>query len=631
MSTASIPQPSDASKVIVATGKQGKATTSLKTPTELADKYTFIEELGRGTQGHVYKTIRKRDNQFFAIKQLRIDSIQTWKEYDLFMREAETLKALNIPGVVKFEEACQFLDIEHPAAYIVQEYIQGRSLGEMMRSNYRFSTQQIFKFAIKLLTILKELHHHDPPIIHRDIKPSNLLFVPQETGDDFDLYLIDFGAVANPHVQSGGSTVAGTFGYMPPEQLMGKPCPASDVYALGATIAYMLSGIEPGSMQVSSFRLIIEPHLEAIPKKVVATLRQMLDPDLSQRLCDYDELILRFKQYANNLFTISQSDVPVQFNIDWDEKLKAVTNYCQEGNIEIWDMLSDRTPRVIPTVYQSLNTNAMPEVFSINDTISKLLPSWYTKEDIIFMIFSTIVVLGVGGCVLCLIIFLLHDIINLIISIIVDNESSRAWSILITIIICTSVLIVILAKSCLGKKRYLHRVDEFSSQLNTYLSKMNQQHNTYLLLLGSGFKTIATVVEVSYECVNAPLVEHYNYTETIIHRNVKTSKYDYEHKKSEFAGGYCHQQATFTIRYKFNPPDDSSPYDLVHEITTYSDCEDKLKPGDLIPILYYINPDNNREVWSTPFPLPYTDFWNYDNIVGFSCDRRLKKSLETKT
>ena len=64
-------------------------------------------------------------------------------------------------------------------------------------------------------------------------------------GDQYKAWLIDYGAVANPQVQSGGSTVAGTFGYMPSEQLTGNPIPASVIYSLAAVIVYVLSGRSP--------------------------------------------------------------------------------------------------------------------------------------------------------------------------------------------------------------------------------------------------------------------------------------------------------------------------------------------------------------------------------------------------
>ena len=170
--TLPLDQPSDVtSGNVISPVSEADATPSLKTlpltpietPPELADRFSFVRELGRGTQGRVYEAIRLQDNQRVAIKKLNIDSIQTWKEYDLFMREAETLKSIQLPGIAHFYEALEFLEIEHPAAYIIQEYIAGRSLSEMNASGYRFSMQRVFEVAERLVVILKELHHHDPP------------------------------------------------------------------------------------------------------------------------------------------------------------------------------------------------------------------------------------------------------------------------------------------------------------------------------------------------------------------------------------------------------------------------------------------------------------------------------------
>ena len=230
-----------------------------QTPPELADRYTFLEQLGHGAQGTVYLAQRNADGLKVAIKRLNIDSVQNWKEYDLFRREADVLKTIDIPGVAHFYEAPEFLDIPNPAAYIVQEYIEGQSVEQLIQSGFRFTLPRLFHFTVKLLTILEQLHSHVPPIIHRDIKPANILVKIGPEG--YSPYLIDFGAVANPQVQTGGSTVAGTYGYMPPEQLMGRPVPASDIYSLAAMLAYMMSGVEPANMQVTDFHLIIEPHL----------------------------------------------------------------------------------------------------------------------------------------------------------------------------------------------------------------------------------------------------------------------------------------------------------------------------------------------------------------------------------
>ena len=233
-----------------------EASTEVSTPACLSGKYTFLRPIGHGSQGKVYEAVRQSDGRHVAIKQLLIHSVSSWKEYDLFQREIEVLSKLDMPGVATFYEAVEAMDTANPSAYIVQEYLDGRSLEDMLRGGYRFTMEQIFQIGAKLIALLDRLHHHDPQVIHRDIKPSNIM-LKHVGADDFEVYLIDFGAVANPQVQGGGSTVAGTYGYMPPEQLMGRPEPASDVYALAATLVRLLSGEEPDNMQVVDFRLMI--------------------------------------------------------------------------------------------------------------------------------------------------------------------------------------------------------------------------------------------------------------------------------------------------------------------------------------------------------------------------------------
>ncbi|MBQ8037621.1 MAG: serine/threonine protein kinase, partial [Proteobacteria bacterium] len=216
----------------------------LKKPKTLEDRYTFIRELGSGAQAKVFLAKRLSDGQMTAIKQLRIDSIKNWKEYTLFHREAEVLSTLDIPGVVKLYDAYDSLEEEPPCSYIIQEYVDGPTLKEVLKSGYRFSVSQVYDIILQIIDILEKLHTHEPPVIHRDIKPSNII-LRNWNRERFDVCLIDFGAVSNAQVQSGGSTIAGTFGYMAPEQNIGRATPASDTYALAALTAYLLSGVDP--------------------------------------------------------------------------------------------------------------------------------------------------------------------------------------------------------------------------------------------------------------------------------------------------------------------------------------------------------------------------------------------------
>ena len=306
------------------------------TPPELSDKYTILCELGSGAQGKVFLATRHADGQEVAIKQLRIDSIKNWKEYTLFHREADVLATLDIPGVVKFYEARDCLDAKPPCSYIVQEYIEGPTLKEILKSGYRFTLNRVFDIVLQLIDILEKLHAHEPPIIHRDIKPSNIILQQDSFSDDFQVYLIDFGAVANPQIQSGGSTIAGTYGYMSPEQNLGRPTPQSDTYALAALTAYMLSGVEPAAMKTQDLRLIIDPYVENHPTALVQTLRRMLEPNIQDRLADLSELRQRFTKFKAGIYTLPNEHYTPYSPDEFRKRMLNVKALCQPQNLELW-------------------------------------------------------------------------------------------------------------------------------------------------------------------------------------------------------------------------------------------------------------------------------------------------------
>ena len=340
------------------------------TPPDIADKYTYVKLLGKGSQGCVYEAIRNSDQLHVAIKVLNISSIQNWKEYDLFWREVETIKTLNISGVARFYEVIESLDSESPHAYLVQQCIEGKTLDKMIHSGYRFSVQHVFGLALQLLDIIEQLHNHDPQIIHRDIKPSNIILEPN--GSDYKVYLTDFGAVFNPVLQKGGSTVAGTYGYMPPEQLMGHPTPESDIYALGATLVCLLSGMDPAEIMLTDFRLSIEKPLEKMPYSVVSCLRRMTMPNASERLCDLIKIRTIFTDFSQGNFVYTDDDKLNISNSSYSKALKKVKSLGEKGNYDLWLHLPEHTPRPIPRPYQTLHGLTIKEIldrFEILDFI----------------------------------------------------------------------------------------------------------------------------------------------------------------------------------------------------------------------------------------------------------------------
>ena len=556
-----------------------------KTPKDLRDKYRFIEKLGSGTQGNVYKAERLSDGLIVAIKKLRIDSVNTWKEYDLFHREADVLATIHEHGVAEFYETLEFLNPESPAAYIVQELIEGRSLQYMLQVGFRFTVSRIFKMAYDLVCLLERLHAHNPPIIHRDIKPNNIIMKPLANSDDFDPYLIDFGAVANPTVQKGGSTLAGTYGYMPPEQLVGRPVPASDIYSLGVTIVYMLCGVEPVNMRTADFRLIIDPHLENVPRPIVSVLHQMLDPRPETRLCDYDKLKSIFEQFANDIYVFDDEGKQLSEELI-NQQLSHVNAFNQAGNLDLWMRLPESMPRPVPTSFADTILN----LANMNDNRRLRQRAISRGVQIGLTVAVTIIALAVISA--------FSDVGKLIsrASFAMDKHSARGFLLLVILVIIAVYLLItsIDLIGCLSKIR--KNKSEIKSWLKDYNCCQTPSELVYLCgyerqddipiltLLKFGRKAIATIVDFE----DIPVIARHC-------------------ELSESGQIVSRSRVPFRLRYRFNPPDDASADDLVHEVTIYNHQTEGLEQGTPIPILYYINPEDNSDVMSIPYPFPFTE------------------------
>ena len=540
-------------------------------PHALADRYELIRALGSGAQGKVYQVKRRSDGALAAIKLLNIDSVKSWKEYTLFHREAKVLASLDIPGIAKFYEACDCLDNDPPYSCIIQEYIDGATLKHALKSGYRFSLDQIYDIALQLIDILEKLHTHNPPVIHRDIKPSNIILQPN--GNYFKTFLIDFGAVANPQIQSGGSTIAGTFGYMSPEQNIGRPTPQSDTYALAALLAYMLSGVDPAEMKVQNLRLIIDPYVEHHPPALVQTLRRMLEPDLDTRLADLSELRTRFQDFQAGKYMLS-NEAPLQLSPkEFKDRLLSVQSLGESQNLEIWQCLPDNTE----------NRLELPFPIKSNPRFRE-----YNKED-----FDAPPSFTAFICIIPLI---------LIFCIPMMSDGGALFygisSALFAIIILTVFLPVYIPKLIQSLKHSAWYCPPIM-QASAIPTRRCIAHET---LYQSGRKTIATITKIDY----IPLA---NASEA-----VKDNRTAENHR--------IETPPTFKIWYKFNPPDDNNPDDVIHSITLHRDPREFLKPGDSLPILYLVgNPPKNNEqsghktVMSMPYPLPLDDIETAEDYI----------------
>lgn len=172
-----------------------------------------------------------------------------WQDLTYFEREAELLQQISHTAIPKFIDYFELKIENHHGFVLVQQYIPARSLSQHRHQGRTFSEVDIKQIIEQVLEILIYLHQQDPPIIHRDIKPSNLLLCDRSAHSVGQIHLVDFG-VAKTLTESIGKTltVVGSYGYAPLEQFGGRSVPASDIYSLGATIVYLLTGRHPAEL-----------------------------------------------------------------------------------------------------------------------------------------------------------------------------------------------------------------------------------------------------------------------------------------------------------------------------------------------------------------------------------------------
>jgi serine/threonine protein kinase len=238
-------------------------------------RYTIVRVLGEGSQASTFEATDARDGKSVAVKRFAVRNAKVWKEVELAEREARVLASLSHPKLPAYVEHFE----EKGALYLVMERIAGVSLSEFRRRGAVFREEDAIRLLEEASGVLAYLHSRTPPIIHRDLKPGNVIRRP-----DGSFAFVDFGAVRDKLREEGGSTIVGTFGYMAPEQFQGRALPQSDVYAVGATVLWMLTGDEPENLPHKGLKIDVPAALgKRASPTLVAILSRMLEPDPETR------------------------------------------------------------------------------------------------------------------------------------------------------------------------------------------------------------------------------------------------------------------------------------------------------------------------------------------------------------
>ncbi|BAU65541.1 serine/threonine protein kinase [Stanieria sp. NIES-3757] len=277
----------------------------------LRDRYHLVKGLGKGGFGATFLAadISLPSNPLCVIKQLRPNTDNPSflsMARQLFEREAKTLGRIGshpqIPRLLDyFEDRKQF--------YLVQEFVKGNNLQQEIKKHGLLNEEKVRQVLKEILVILKDIHNQK--VIHRDIKPANI--IRREIDDK--LVLIDFGVVKNQvnTVASNNNNTAltafavGTPGFAPPEQLAMRPVYASDIYALGVTCVYLLTGKAPKNMECDPLTGEInwDKYLN-VSESFSQILHTMLEVSVKNRYKTADEA-LQALDIENHLDSLSES------------------------------------------------------------------------------------------------------------------------------------------------------------------------------------------------------------------------------------------------------------------------------------------------------------------------------------
>jgi serine/threonine protein kinase len=211
-------------------------------------EFRLLRRLDNGASATLYLAEQARGGDLCVVKELPPPA--EWKARPLFeamvQEEAHLLHRLSKESLAVPRYYDSFID--SGVFYIVLEFVPGQNLARYMYSRDELlPIAEVLTYSRQVLDVLVAIHHLEPaPVIHGDIKPSNLIRRP-----DGQIVVLDFGVAQTTPSPAGyvpgRASVFGTPGYTPPEQWEGHPTPASDIFALGATLHQLLTGRDPAA------------------------------------------------------------------------------------------------------------------------------------------------------------------------------------------------------------------------------------------------------------------------------------------------------------------------------------------------------------------------------------------------
>lgn len=246
----------------------------------LKQRYRVQAQIGKGGFGAVYRAADIQfSNRLVAIKEMSQQNLNPQEMIEAtntFKHEAMLLAGLVHPNLPRIYE--QFMD--EGRWYLVMDFIEGETLEDHMLkvAGGKLSVDKVLSISIQVCTVLEYLHNRQPPIVFRDLKPANIMLTPLG-----HIYLIDFGIARHfKPGQSRDTSALGSTGYAAPEQYgKSQTTPRADLYALGATLHELLTGLNPADSPFNFSILNLPPH--PAYRELEMLIMQMLEVDPNKR------------------------------------------------------------------------------------------------------------------------------------------------------------------------------------------------------------------------------------------------------------------------------------------------------------------------------------------------------------
>ncbi|MFN8578353.1 MAG: serine/threonine-protein kinase [Candidatus Sericytochromatia bacterium] len=264
------------------------------------EKYALEKILQESRMGTTYLAKNIKDNTKCIIKTVNLHTHDNKAKIKSIEDEAKVLSHLkhkNIPKLIEvFTKTDNLNKLEETKIFLVQQYIEGRNLQEIIDKEKSFSEIEAVEIIIKLCNICDYIHSFSPPILHQDIKPANIILSPDQS-----INLIDFGAVKQKilNIESSGlSTIIGTQGFMSIEQFEGKAVPASDIYSMGLTLISLITRKSPLSLNKKGLNFTFDDI--KISEKLKKIVSKMVEPNFQKRYQSVKELKSNLELFLAN-------------------------------------------------------------------------------------------------------------------------------------------------------------------------------------------------------------------------------------------------------------------------------------------------------------------------------------------